>query len=307
MSASGDDITCILNGAAGSNRARDARARVADLFARHGANARVQLARDGNEIAALVQQAKDDGQSRIVAGGGDGTVNAVAAALIGAEPALGVLPLGTLNHFAKDLNIPLDLDAAVANVCTGRIAHVDVGSVNDRVFLNNSSLGLYPAIVRNRERQQHKGHGKWLAFAEATFFVLRRYSRLTISLKLKDQYEDDRETPFVFVGNNQYNTTGLHIGERARLDGGKLWIYIAPHARRATLFRLALKTLVGGQDQGALEMLPADEFRIGARKKRLHVALDGEVMVLDTPLHYLIRPAALRVIVPASDGNRSST
>ena len=296
-----DIVTCILNDASGSGRAREASHRLADRFAEHGVKARIVLAGDGAEIAALAHRVVDDKAARVVAGGGDGTVNTVATALIGTETALGVLPLGTLNHFAKDLKIPLELDAAVANFCTGRVARVDVGEVNGRMFLNNSSLGLYPTIVREREEQQSKGHGKWVSFVEATLFALWRYSPLFVSLSLKDQHENISETPFVFVGNNRYNVSGLHIGERARLDGGSLWIYGAPHASRAALFRLALQALGGQPDPGALETFQADEFWIGAKKRRLSVALDGEVTVLDTPLHYRVRPAALGVIVPAGD------
>jgi diacylglycerol kinase family enzyme len=215
--------------------------------------------------------------------------------------------MGTLNHFAKDLKIPLELEAAVANVCTGRVERVDVGEVNGRAFLNNSSLGLYPTIVREREQQQNKGYGKWVSFAEATLYALWRYSPLHVSLNLKGQRESVAETPFVFVGNNRYEVSGLHIGERACLDGGSLWVYRAPRASRTALFRMALQALGGRQKPGDLETFHAEEFWVNARRSHLNVALDGEVTVLKTPLNYRIRPAALRVIVPAGNGNRSST
>jgi diacylglycerol kinase family enzyme len=301
-----DFVTCILNGAAGSNRAREASDRLADLFAQHGAQARILLARDGDEITALARRAADGGRTPVVAGGGDGTLSGVAAALIDTETALGVLPLGTLNHFAKDLKIPLELEAAVANIFTGRVARVDVGEVNGRPFLNNSSLGLYPTIVRQREEQQSKGHRKWVAFGEAALFALWRYSPVYVSLHVKNQHEMADETPFVFVGNNRYEASGLHFGERARLDAGRLWIYRAPHATRVALFRLALQALGGQQKPSDLEIFNAEEFWVGAKKKRLSVATDGEVTALSTPLHYRIRPRALSVIVPIEDGLQSS-
>src|SRR5476649_731552 len=106
------------------------------------------------------------GVDAVVAGGGDGTINAVASVLAGSSVALGVLPLGTLNHFAKDLNIPLDLDQAIATIARGTTAQVDVGDVNGRIFVNNSSLGLYPHIVRARDQQQRRlGRGKWTRLA----------------------------------------------------------------------------------------------------------------------------------------------
>ena len=133
------DFVCILNGAAGSNRAGEVSDHLADLFAKHRAQTRILLARDGVEIAALAHRAIEDRCTTVVVGGGDGTVSRVAAALIDTETTLGVLPLGTFNHFAKDLKIPLDLEAAVANIFTGRVASIDMGEVNGRPFVNNSS------------------------------------------------------------------------------------------------------------------------------------------------------------------------
>ena len=107
--------------------------------------------------------------SIVVAAGGDGTISSVAAAVIDSPAALGVLPLGTLNHFAKDLHIPLDLAGAIAVVAAGHVGHVDVGQVNERVFVNNSSIGIYPSIVEEREALRRRGHRKWPAMALATF------------------------------------------------------------------------------------------------------------------------------------------
>lgn len=307
LSARSSHMSCILNGAAGSNRAHDARDRLADLFAQRGVQAQICLARDGDEIISLTRGSIERGCTTVVAGGGDGTVSAVASLLINTETALGVIPLGTLNHFAKDLRIPLELEAAVANIFTGQVARIDVGQVNGRPFLNNSSLGLYPTIVRQREEQQRQGHGKWLAFVEATLFALRRYSRVYVSLQVNQQHQKADETPFVFVGNNRYESSGLHIGERERLDTGRLWVYRAPHATRLVLFRLALQALAGRNSPRDLKIFDAAEFWVGSRNKRLSVATDGEVTTLDTPLHYRILPRALSVIVPVGNGLRPSS
>ncbi len=145
--------------------------------------ARVTLAASGEAMTAAAQIAVANGLSIIVAGGGDGTINAVAAVVAGTRTGFGVLPLGTLNHFAKDCGIPLKLDAAIDTIATGVRRWVDVGEVNDRVFLNNSSLGLYPDIVRDRENQQeHLGRGKWLAACWATLGALRRYPFLGVRI-----------------------------------------------------------------------------------------------------------------------------
>jgi diacylglycerol kinase family enzyme len=299
-------VTCILNGAAGSNRALEARDQIADLFARHGSEARVLLARSGSEIPDLARRAMAEGSQPVVAGGGDGTLSAVASALVGSRHALGILPLGTLNHFAKDLKIPLELEAAVANLFTGRLARVDVGEVNGRVFLNNSSLGLYPAIVREREERQRHGAGKWIAFALAVVTILWRYAPVHVWLRVDSLPESGAPTPFVFVGNNRYEIEGAHMGGRSRLDGGRLWICRAPHAGLWTLLHLAVKALLGRVPHGGFDAVDGEQCEVRAKRGHLRVSADGEVISLETPLHYRIRPGALGVIVPTDVPSASS-
>jgi diacylglycerol kinase family enzyme len=208
--------------------------------------------------------------------------------------------LGTLNHFAKDLHIPLDLDAAARVLLDGREARVDVGEVEGRIFLNNSSLGLYPSIVRHREKQQERlGRGKWPAFVWATLTVLKRYPFLNVRLSTDDQ-RLIRRTPFVFVGNNEYQMESFDIGARSCIDAGHLSLYVAHRTGRLGLLRLAWRALFGGlRDAEDFDALCTKEVFIETRRpKRLRVATDGEVTVMTTPLHYRVRPGALRVIVP---------
>jgi YegS/Rv2252/BmrU family lipid kinase len=298
--ASPRTVTCIINGSAGSHDAGAAKKRVIELFQRRGTEVSVLLAEEGSQIPELVRRAIEERSTVIVAAGGDGTVNAVASGTADSSAALGVLPLGTLNHFAKDVGVPIDLEAAVDNVLTGRIIRVDVGKVNGKIFLNNSSLGLYPAIVRQREGFQKRGHGKWWAFAVAIFQVLRRYQRLYVRLQVDNQPEVDDETPFVFIGNNQYQLCGFRIGERECVNAGKLWIYRAPRANRAALFRLALHSLRGKHDTGELEVFSTEKCRIRTQKTHVHVATDGEIQMMRGPLNYVILPKALSIIVPAT-------
>jgi diacylglycerol kinase family enzyme len=210
------------------------------------------------------------------------------------------LPLGTLNHFAKDLCIPLALDQAIANLAHGKALKIDVGEVNQRIFLNNSSLGLYPDMVRDREKQQRRlGRGKWLACGWATLAALRRYSFLSVRLCV-DGEQHARRAPFVFIGNNEYVMQGFDIGERRRLDGGALSLYVAQRPGRLGLLRLALRAVFGRLAQARdFDMLLATDIEIATRHKRLRVATDGEVTIMATPLRYRIRTGALTVIVPA--------
>jgi diacylglycerol kinase family enzyme len=253
----------------------------------------------GHEIASAVHGALAAGCSTVVAGGGDGTLNAVASRLVGTGARLGVLPLGTLNHFAKDLGIPLEPARALQTVALGETLAVDVGEVNGHYFLNNSSIGLYPDIVRDRERQQSRlGRGKWVAFGWAMWGALRRFPFLDVRLVV-DGVERRHRTPFVFVGNNAYQMTGFQIGSRERLTDGKLSIYLTERPSRLRLFSLGLRALAGQLHQADdFRVMSAPSLSIATHHRRLRVATDGEVRKLDTPLNYRLHAGALRVIVP---------
>jgi diacylglycerol kinase family enzyme len=210
-----------------------------------------------------------------------------------------VLPLGTLNHFAQDLGIPLDLEAAAQTIVDGFTTEVDVAAVNGRIFLNNSSLGLYPTIVRERQKRERLGFGKWPAFFWATIQAFRRYPLLDVRLRVNNGLLETK-TPFVFVGNNEYAMDLLNIGLRQRLDRGVLSIYITHRTGRLRLIVLALRAVFGRlrNDRDFLA-LRSNEVKIQSAHKRLRVAFDGEITVMEPPLEYRVRPRALRVIVPA--------
>jgi diacylglycerol kinase family enzyme len=301
-----ESVEVIINAAAGVGSEDDGRARaVESAFDACGVAAHVSVARGGEEVTELARRALTNGARAVVAGGGDGTVGSVAGALVGTDRPFGVLPLGTLNHFAKDLRIPLTLAEAARNVCEGQAVPVDVGEVNGHIFVNNSSLGLYPRIVRRREKlQEREGSGKWSAFLRASLAVLRRYPFMHVRLDA-DGHEIARKTPFIFVGNNEYQVENLQMGARSCLDAGRLSLYVAHRTGRLGLLRLALSALLGRlRQEEDFDSLCAREIWVETRRpKRLPVATDGEVLLLSTPLHYRIRPGALKVIVP-KDVNR---
>ena len=294
-------IEVIINASSGAANGAAVQQRLAEAFKAIGADARISLAGNGVEIVKLAQSAAQSDAEGVVAGGGDGTINSVAAAIVDSDKTLGVLPFGTMNHFAKDLNIPLDLEAAIETIVAGHAVTVDVGDVNGRIFLNNSSLGLYPRIIREREKQQRLGWGKWPAYIWAALAVLRRYPFLEIRLSV-DGKELTGRTPFVFVGNNEYEMERLNIGSRACLDKGELSLYTTNGTGRLGLIRLALRALLGGlrQERDFLAFTTKD-ISIGTQHKRVRVALDGEVTIMEPPLHFRVRPGALRVLAPAND------
>ncbi|MCA1622578.1 MAG: diacylglycerol kinase family lipid kinase [Acidobacteria bacterium] len=299
-------INIIINAASGTSNKEDERQILADIFEANGVDAQINLAQSGAEIVEMAKRAARGNSEIIVAGGGDGTISAVASELVGTEKILGVLPLGTLNHFAKDLNIPLDLEEAARTIIAGVVAKVDVGEVNGQVFINNSSLGLYPEVVRRREQRQRLGYGKWNSLVRAAFQVLRRYPFLNIRLNT-DGEEIITRTPFVFVGNNTYEMESFNIGGRTCLDAGHLSLYMTPRAGRFELLQMALRALFGNLRQAKdFVSLCTDEVWIETRRRQMRVAMDGEVLMLQMPLHYRVRPAALSVIVPAKTEDETS-
>jgi diacylglycerol kinase family enzyme len=293
-------ITVILNASAGVKTGESLRERLIKDLEQQGARVDLHIVEHGKGMTELAKSAVEGGAMVVVAGGGDGTVNAVASALVDTECALGVLPTGTLNHFAKDLGIPLDLEKASEVIALGVVRKVDVGEVNGRIFVNNSSLGLYPKIVRGREEVQRLGRGKWTALFWSTLAVLRHYPMLTVGLSSTKGGPFKRRTPLVFVGNNEYEMKGFEIGSRPRLDGGKLAVYVAPKDGPAALLRMGVAAVFGMLRRGVdFDFLATEKLRVDATRKTIQVATDGEVRSFVPPLLYRIRPLALKVIAPA--------
>lgn len=210
---------------------------------------------------------------------------------------LGVLPLGTLNNFSKDLNIPQEIAEAVRVIGNGRVKVIDTAEVNGRIFLNNSSIGLYPNIVLHRERQQRLGRGKWISAFWAALRMFRVSPFLRVDLELKDHIFR-RKTPFVLVGNNAYEMDLYNIGRRNSISAGKLSVYFLHKGGRTGVAALLLRTIFGKLRQWKdFEAVSVEELTIFSRRKKLNVAFDGEVRRMSTPLRYKTRPGSLKVLV----------
>lgn len=299
-------IVVLLNAKSGNGKAPDAAKLIERLLAEAGRDGRVELVQSGERFRSLAREAVESGCAALVAGGGDGTVNTAASALAGTDIPLGVLPLGTLNHFAKDLGLPADLAEAVQVVLGGKVTSVDVGSVNDHIFLNNSSIGVYPRLVRLRERYQQQGRSKWIAAFWAFLVVLRRHSFMGVRI-VADGETIVRRTPFVFVGNNEYKMEGLSAGSRESLTDGKLVLYLMNATGRRGLLWLAWEVLRGqAESLRELESVSVLEAEVETRRRTLQVALDGEVLDERGPLRYRIRPGGLRVFVGADSEDGST-
>ena len=292
------DVAVVVNPGSGNDESGSTPEQLTALFADRGRRATILPVGHGTTIAAQARAAIASGCRVLVAAGGDGTVSAVGGVAVGGEVPLGVLPIGTLNHFAKDLGLPLELPEAADVVTGGTVRRVDVGEVNGRIFLNNSSLGVYPRIVELRARYGGRGRAKWVAALWATLAVLRRQPFLGVRIRTADDVVV-RRTPFVFVGNNEYRMSGLHGASRESLTGGELAVYVMDASRRPSLLRLGWDVFRRGPEQvRELELLRVTEAVVETRRGALQVALDGEVVVLASPLEYRVRPQALPVMAP---------
>ncbi len=289
-------ITVLVNPTAGgttSDRVED----ITAAFAALGVTPDIVTLKPDDDVEALARVAALRSEV-VVAAGGDGTVSTVAGALQGTSATLGVLPAGTLNHFARDLKLPTDIAEAIGTVVAGGTTQVDAAEVNGHVFVNNSSIGVYPNTVAIREELRAAGYRKWTAMAIAAWRIFRTYRGLHVQLKLNGRVISTR-TPFVFVGNNEYTIEGRNVGARERLTSGQVYVYLAPRIQTRQLPRFVLRSLFGYSNvDGAFEIIPTTALTItSARIRRLTVSLDGETVALDLPLHYQARPGAVRVIV----------
>jgi len=263
---------------------------------------RVSPARFSSYIGALWSGA--DSPDAVVVVGGDGTVSAAAEAVAGTDVVLGVLPGGTFNHFARDIGMPTDMHDAVGALAKAQVASLDVAEVNGHVFINNSVLGVYPAMVKGREAlQDEHGWSKLQAVPVASARVLRSYPVHRLDITTSDQsIKRHVRTPFVFVGNGIYGNGDGGPPSRHSLSGATLGLTVAEATSRLGLIGTFARALVGGARKApAVSTAAVREVTIDAGG-RLKVALDGEVVQLTPPLRYRIRPGALKVLVPRQFG-----
>lgn len=265
---------------------------VEEAFAATGRDISLHIL-DGDSIADATR--RHAGAPLVVVGGGDGTIGAAAGALVHTSSALAVLALGTRNHFARQLGLPLDLVSAAQLAVSGQRRRIDIGAAGDRVFVNNASFGIYTRFVRLRDR----GRGpKWLSTIPATWHVLRRMRSQRFALRV-DGERCDLLTPLLFIGNNEYSIVLGHLGERESLEDGRLSVCSVAARSPRQLLAFAARALVG-------LARPERDFAEFATARRVDIvgegtiegAFDGELALMPLPLRLRSLPAALGVVTP---------
>jgi diacylglycerol kinase family enzyme len=264
-------------------------------FAKAGADIDLRMVA-GADIFDTVRGA----QGRVVVAGGDGTMACAAQAMKDVDLELAILPLGTLNHLARDLNIPRDIAEAAHLATHGVASAVDVAQVNGHRFVNNASIGLYPFMVRNRDDQRdRRGWPKWLATVPAAWAALARlpHHRLRIDMGEGMQH---LVTPLLFVGNNPYDLDAGKVGMRESLTDGRLSVFAVARRSRKGLIWFALRALAGKADRAADFVAIGDckELVVHSSGSSIEIALDGEVTRLDSPLRFKVEPGGLRIVIP---------
>jgi len=217
---------------------------------------------------------------------------------------LGVLPLGTLNHFARDLGIPTDIDEAAKLIAAGTERQVDVAEMNGRIFINNSAIGLYPLMVRDRDVQRKRlGRSKRLAMIVASARTLARFNHQRLTLTVNDE-KARIDTPLLFVGNNDYRLDIAAPGKRESLDDGELSVFVMRKKTRRGLIAASIRALFNrARDDDMVRLDGVQRLRVDSHRGQLAVSLDGEVVRAEPPLDYRIRKGALRVIAPPTEAS----
>jgi diacylglycerol kinase family enzyme len=268
------------------------------LFSRFTTPFRISLT-TGTDICELIARAKTANPDIIVIAGGDGSISTAAGELVDSEIRLGILPIGRFNHFARHAGIPLEMEQAVQAVFEGHVREIDVGKVNGKVFLNNSSIGFYPRAVWLREKLSNTlGGGKGMAMIIALLTLFKRFPVLRIEYAAGGE-RIERKTTFVFIGNNEYEMHLLDIGQRKSLQKGWLSLYTGNFDTRSSVLRLILFLLCNRLKQDRdFEYHMVRKVKLHTRKKTVRVSTDGEIQKMTTPLHYTIHPRGLMVMIP---------
>lgn len=266
-------------------------------FGEHGIDATVVRV-DVRDLPPAMLAAWQDGTDALVIGGGDGTVNCAAQVAIDNNIVMGVLPMGTFNHFAKDLGTPVELAEAVRFLAVAEPTAVDVGEVNGRVFVNNASLGIYPKMVSERDeiRARH-AWGKVRAVPVAVARTMRRLPILRLRLTIDQSPPIMVKTPMLFVGNGLFDERGRRIGHRTSLSDHRLATYVIATTSRWRLIANIFRSRFGGLAAApSMDRYASEELRIDADRSTLTIALDGEPIDVQAPLMFRSRAAALQVL-----------
>jgi len=257
----------------------------------------------GLDCARAVRERAARGVRLFLAAGGDGTVHHVVQAIVHTDAVLAVVPLGTYNHFARDLNIPSAWKEALEVALHGETRQIDTGHLNDRFFVNNVSIGLYPELVAKRE-EHGRDYPRWKARLFALYTTLRKYPHVTLSVEAEHRSEVLRTHVFM-ISNNRYDLERFGIeASRDSLTEGKLSVYWLPHTSRLRLTRFLARYATGRvRSIPGFRSFKTLSLRVHTPRSHLKVGCDGEVFTMAPPLVVTVAPRSLFVRVPRDESS----
>jgi diacylglycerol kinase family enzyme len=305
----GGPLFVVFNLGSGGGDAEAARLTIEQACANAGRQLQLRPVDNPKQVGAIARDAVQRAKAAhgvVVAAGGDGTLNAVAQAVLGSGCAFGVLPQGTFNYFGRTHGIAQDTAQAMQQLLHSPVQPVQVGLVNDRVFLVNASLGLYPRLLEEREGWKGRfGRSRLVAFGAGLATLLRGYRSLRLQIELQGRTQQVR-TPTLFVGNNALQLQQLGFPEAQDVERGALAAVMLRPVGRWKMLGLVLRGAFGqlGQaDQVSSLACAALSVRLGWPQtvRSIKVATDGEILRLALPLHFRVAPQPLWLIRPPPD------
>lgn len=297
----------VLNKGSGSGDAAETEASIGAVLRSAGRDYRVLRVDDPSQLDTLAQQAVALAREhRGVVGviGGDGTINAVTQRVLPTELPFAVLPQGTFNFFGRTHGLPLgDPGEGMRQLLDARIKPVQVGMVNGRAFLVNASLGLYPNLLQLREvHKQYFGRHRWVALGSGLMALMGRYPRMQLRICVDGQVRELRTTTLV-VGNNQLQLSNMGLAEAPQVQQHRLVGIMVKHTSRLRMLAVAVRGLTGHMSsEKNVTTLSFEVLDVSLRKqRRIKLALDGEIVHMDTPLRFELSPHELQLLVPQAE------
>jgi len=289
----------ILNRGSGRQKGDQAEVAIQAAFARHGiATDFIHIDKTTTPQAATRRALATD-LGIIAVAGGDGTISGVTSVMVGQDRPLGVIPQGTFNYFARSMHIPDDMDGAVDVIAHGQRRPVHVATINDQPFLNNASIGAYPAILKTREGIYRRWGRSRIA---AYWSVLKALVTFSTTLKLTitvDGVAQKLNTPLVFAVNNAFQLDQMGLDGQDCIGRGEMVLLVAPDTYRWGLLWHAIALAAGfARVRADYEMLSGREIVITSKRKKRSVARDGEISIMRGPYRLQRSAAPLEIFVP---------
>ena len=296
-------ICVLLNSGSGKQTSGENHIAIEAAFAALGVPATVRILNRSTSVEDQARTALAGGYDTIVAAGGDGTICAVASVVVAHETArLGVIALGTFNYFGRSLSLPSDIPAAIKVIADGLVSGVDVGFVNDHIFLNNSSLGAYPAILQKREDIYRSwGRSRVMAYYSVLLSLWQRRGHLEAQITAGGQTQRVKAAMIMCV-NNAYQLREMDLPQADHVSKGALALYITPQMRPVQLIGSAWRLLRQKPERKRdYEVITGTDFTVRPRRLWQRIARDGEWHREKGPFRFRLVPGALRVIVPKTE------